>query len=285
MRSILRFGLGLGLGLLASAGTAAAQAGDEPPLAPAAAPTAAAPEGERVVLPAKRLYAHAVLAIDLSDGGAFDPVSLSPDVYYGVTPELTVGLVHSNLGASGFIGGTGTSLCLGDACDGVYNNLGIDGRYHLKSGTVALAANFGLYVNDFDPFRLAVKLGAVGRYRPGPESKLAVDFAPSLSFGVTEREPAPMTTVGNKEVFALPVTVLYAAAPKITAMVQTGIVIPFEAAGDAFFVPLSLGGSYQIDKQLTVEAAFSLPLLLGGDALPATGIDARSFTIGGGYAF
>jgi len=143
-------------------------------------------------------------------------------------------------------------------------------------------------VNDTDPFRLALKLGVIGRYRPSPSSKLAVDFAPSLFAGLTEREPATgmmMTTdVGNKEVFVLPATVLYTVMPRLTALLQTGVVIPFENTGDQYFVPLSIGASYAIDKQIMVEGAFSLQHLLGGDAL-LTGADARSFTIGGGYAF
>jgi hypothetical protein len=284
MRSILTC-----LSILALGGPALAQPTDEPP-PPPAAPAADGPSvGERVVLPAKRLYARAMLEIELSKGTAFDPVSLAPDVYYGVNPALTVGLVHSSLGATGFIGGSGSSLCFTGACDGVYNRVGVDGRYHFATGKVAAAADFGLFVNDFDPFRLALKLGVVGRFRPAPSSKLAVDFAPSLFIGITNREPAAVmgmmaADTGNKEVFVVPGTVLYAVNKQLTALVQTGLALPFEKAGDLYFVPLSLGASYAVDKQISVEGAFSLLHLLGGSAIP-NGVDARSFTIGGGYAF
>lgn len=256
---------------------------DEPPPPPEATPTAG-PSGERVVLPAKRLYAQAMLELELAKDTAFDPVSFAPDVFYGVTDALTIGLIHSSLGASGIIGGSGSSLCFTDKCDGVYNGFGIDGRYQFASGKVSAAANFGLYVNAFDPFQLAVKLGVIGRWRPSPSSKLAVDFAPSLVLGLTEREPAMMGGTGNKEVLTIPGTVLYAVTPKIAAMVQTGLVLPFENAGDLFFVPLSIGGSYAVNKQITAQAAFTFLHLLGGETLQ-TGVDARSFTIGGGYAF
>jgi hypothetical protein len=268
--------------VLVLAGPASAE---EPPVPPAEPPAPSPSEGERVVLPAKRLYARATLDLDLSSESAFDPVSLSPDVFYGVTPALTVGLIHSFLGSLGFMGRAGSSLCLaGDKCDGIYNGVGVDGRYHIAGGKVAAAANFGLFVDDFDPFRLVVKLGVIGRFRPKPASKLAVDFAPALFIGLTEREPAMMGGAGNKEVLAVPATVLYAATPQITAMVQTGLFLPFEAAGQLYFVPLTLGASYEVNKQISATASFSLMHLLGGDALP-TGFDGRSFTIGGGYAF
>lgn len=278
MRSIV-----VSLTVLALGGSALAEPPEEPPPPPAAAAADGEPTGERVVLPAKRLYGRAMLEIDLSTGAAFDRVSLAPDVYYGVSPDFTVGLVHSSAGTTGFIGGTGNSLCFTEACDGAYHNLGLAGRYQFTTGKVAAAVDFGLYANDLDPFRLALKLGVVGRYRSSPTSKLAVDFAPALFLGITEREPETLDGPGNKEVFVVPVTALYAATPRLTALLQTGLAIPFENASDLYFVPLSLGASFAVSKQLSVEGAFSLPSLLGGG--PKTGADARSLTLGGGYAF
>ena len=270
--------------VLALAGPAGAEPLDEPPPPPKAAAADGPSNGERVVLPAKRLYGQAMLEIELGKGTAFDPVSLAPDIYYGVSADFTVGLVHSFTGTTGVIGGTGSSLCLGDACGDVYNGFGIDARYQVTTGKVGIAADFGLYANQLDPFRLALKLGVVGRFRPSPTSKLAVDFAPSLFIGITEREPEAMGSTGNKEVVALPITALYDVIPRLTALVQLGLVVPFEGAGEQYFVPLSLGGSYAVSKQLSVQGAFSLLRLLGGSALP-TGLDSRSFTIGVGYAF
>ena len=92
--------------VLALAGPAAAEPADEPPPPPPAAAADGPFTGERVVLPAKRLYGQAMLEIELTSGAAFDPVSLAPDVFYGVTSDFTVGLVHSFAGATGVIGGT-----------------------------------------------------------------------------------------------------------------------------------------------------------------------------------
>src|SRR6187431_1751683 len=119
--------------VLALGGGAFAEPSDEPPPPPAAKEDGA-PTGERVVLPAKRLYGRALLEIDLSADSAFDPVALAPDVYYGVSPDFTVGLVHSSVGILGVIGETGSSLCFTEKCDGVYHNFGLDGRYQFLTG-------------------------------------------------------------------------------------------------------------------------------------------------------
>ncbi|MEZ4363543.1 MAG: hypothetical protein R3B48_25430 [Kofleriaceae bacterium] len=244
----------------------------------AAPSSATAPE--RVTMPAKRVAIHAHLEINLSADTAFEPTSLAPDAWYGVNDDLTVGLVHSATARSGVVGGAGSSLCLtgsGGGCAEAYRGFGLEARYQLLRDKISLAADGGLHINHFDPFQLALKLGVVGRWRPSPQSKLAVDFSPSLFFGFTERDS------GNKEVLVLPGTVMYAVAPKISLAAQTGLVLPFADAGDTFAIPLSLGASYQLNHRISLDVAFSLPALIGGDQI-TNGFDARTLTLGGGYA-
>src|SRR4051794_21644683 len=85
-----------------------------------AKPTEAAPAGaegaDQLTLPKGRLLLDAYIAANLSSGAVFKPFSISPDLWYGATDDVTVGLVHSGLGSTGFIGGGfglgGQSLCL-----------------------------------------------------------------------------------------------------------------------------------------------------------------------------
>ena len=101
-----------------------------------------------MTLPKGRVLLDAFFEINLASGAEFKPFSLSPDVWYGATDDITVGLVHSAVGTSGFIGGTGESLCLagtGGGCADVYHNVGVDVRYKLKTGMLAYAAEGGLY--------------------------------------------------------------------------------------------------------------------------------------------
>lgn len=284
VRSIVTLSMLLGL-----QAKAFAQSADEPPPPPPAATGAAdAMAGEHLTMPAKRALLHVALEISLSSNAVFKPFSIAPDIWYGVNDKLTVGLVHSFAGETGIMGGVGSALCLSGTSGGCahpYNNVGLDLRYALSSGGKFLVVgDGGLFANSFDPFQLALKLGIVARYRPSPTSKLAIDLAPNLFLGVTNRDGDIMAGGGaNKEVFAVPATLLYSVKPELALAVQVGLVLPLEDTDKVFFIPLSLGINYQINKQLSVDAAFSLVDLIGGSALK-TGFDTRTFTIGVGYA-
>ena len=254
---------------------------EEPPAAPEATATVAAAETE--TMPAKRALVHVNLEINFSAAAAFKPFSIAPDIWYGVSDKFTVGLVHSFVGETGIMGGFGSGICLSgnaNGCDGVYGNAGLDARYQIKTGTFGVAFDGGLFANDLSPLVLAGKAGVVGRWRPSAKSKLAVDIAPNLFFGLTEREGAQ----ANKEVLTMPATLMYGVTPKVVAAFQVGLVLPFEQAGDNYFVPVSVGGNYMLNKRASVDAAFTFLHLAGGGNVGATGADSRTFTIGGGYA-
>lgn len=265
------------------------ESGAAPPAAMDPAPTASAAGVERLTLPKGRLVLDAALTINLSDGAVGKPISISPDLWYGVDDKLTVGLVHTAAGSTGFLGGVGGSLCLSgsdNGCADVYNNVGLEARYELKPGTPELSwvLDGGVYALATDPFTLAVKLGAIGRWH---KDKLAVEASPNLFIGVTERtsggEGGTTEVTTNGETLYLPVTGIYTVAPKIAVAAQLGLVLPFEETGDTYRVPLSLGAHYTVDESIVANVAFSLPALIGGGE--GTGADARVLTIGGTYAF
>lgn len=253
----------------------------------AAAAAAGGEGGEQLTLQKGRLVVNGYLAIGLSDGAAFKPISLSPDVWYGVTDDITVGLVHSAVGTTGFIGGVGESLCLSGSenCGDLYKNAGVEARYKLKMSGIALAVDGGLYSGHITDLKLLeLKAGAVGRWQKGP---LAVEAAPSLFIAVTDRSSSMTVngvtvTAGNRDTLSLPATALYALNPMITLAAQTGLVLPLEDTGDTYAVPLSVGAFYKVNDQVNVTAAFSLPQLI---AASSGGIDVRTITLGGSYAF
>lgn len=47
---------------------------------------------------------------------------------------------------------------------------------------------------------------------------------------------------------------------------------------------IALGGSYALNKQFSLELIFALPLVVTGIE-DAGGVDARTLTLGGSYAF
>lgn len=268
-----------------------AHADTEPEADPGTAPHAAStPNGDgddQLTLPKGRLLLNAFFEANLGNGAEFKPFSITPDIWYGVNDDLTVGLVHSGLGGGGFIGSVGDSLCLAgtaNGCGDIYHNVGLDVRYKLKTGPLSYAVDGGVYARSVDPLAIAVKLGISARWH---KDKLAVELQPNVFIGVTERDgtvnPVTMVAVGgNKELANIPVTALYAIAPKIALSLQTGLVLPFENTADTFTVPLSIGGHYSLNESLSLTLAFTFPAIVAG---ANGGIDARTLTLGATYAF
>jgi len=284
----------------ASLSIARADETENPVTSPTATNAPPAPAGEgidQMVLPKGRLLLDAFAEINLSSGAVFKPFSITPDLWYGLTPDVTFGLFHSTLGTIGFMGGVGDSLCLTGTgtggCPHVYNNVAFLLRYGLKKGTSPMAFDGGVVINSFDPFQLALKLGLSGRIEKG---KVAFEFLPNILFGLTNREPAAgmgVVVVTNKEVLSIPLSVLYKATPKVALQLQTGAFIPLESTGDGYFIPLTIGGHYGVNESLNLTLAFSLPLLVGGNAFKPvmgvgadqTGFNSRTLTLGATYAF
>jgi hypothetical protein len=257
----------------------------DPAASPAPAPAAANAQTSSFVLPKGQLLLDAFIEMSLSNNAVFEPVSLTPDLWYGVTDDLTLGLVHSSAGATGFLGAAGDSLCLtgtGDGCANFYQDVGIDARYRLQQ---PLAVDAGLYVRDTNPFQFAIKLGISGRWQWG---KLMVEAQPNLYIGVSNREPTKMVGTMtvldgplNTEELYVPVTVGYLVMPKLELAFQAGLYLPFDDTSTLWAIPLTIAGRYAVSKKLGVGLYFSFPELIGGIG---TG-DVRTLTLGGTYAF
>jgi len=279
----------VGVVLSATLATARADTASDPEAQPPPAAPAPAGGADQLTLPRGQLLLDAFAEINLSSGAVFKPFSLSPDLWYGATDDITVGLVHSGLGASGFIGGVGDALCLtgtSGGCGKLYPGVGLDVRYKLTTGDLAWAADGGLYARALDPFQLAIKLGIAGRWHSG---QLAVELLPNLFLGLTNRSPAAMmvgtmtvAAATNQEVLSVPVTGLYSLTPQLALALQLGVVLPLENLGDGYAIPLSIGGHYQATESLNLNLAISLPRLV---AKAPSGFDARTLTLGGTYAF
>lgn len=252
----------------------------------AAAASAGGEGGEQLTLQKGRLVLNAFLEVNLSGGGTFKPVSISPDLWYGVTDDITAGVVHSSVGTNGFMGGVGDSLCLtgsSSGCPDLYRNVGVEARYRLKMSSIAVAADAGVFSGHATDLKLLdVKLGAVGRWHKGP---LAIEAAPALLIAVTDRSvdlPGGGSATLNHDFLSVPGTVLYTLNPMITLAGQTGLLLPLEDSGNGYTLPISVGAFYKVSGELNVSAAFSLPRLIAGSG---GGTDARSITLGGNYAF
>lgn len=233
----------------------------------------------------------ATLQIGTSKGGkAFEPVSIAPDAFYGVSDRLELGVVTSWYGITGFwsgamLGFAPSGLCTshktnaaGVGCPKRFDNAGAEAHYALlREGSFQMAAGGGLHATSFDPFTLDLKLGVHGMWRAG---RIGLSFAPSLFIGVTQRHDPPDGT-SNKEAVQFPIAVTFAMLPQLLVGLQSGIRGPVDGFSKAYSIPAALGAVYLISPAIMVGGAFSFERVAGGDDLDAG--DLRSMTLYGGY--
>lgn len=293
-RGVIAFGMrshsrALLLGSVLVAGAVAPAAAEDVTITPSSVADAKAPDTDQFNLPKGKLAIDAFLGIDLSKDLVGKPVSLSPDVWYGVTDDITVGLVHSTVGTTGFLVAGDTSLCLtgtDNGCAKVYNNVGLDLRYRLKT---PLSLDAGLYFPSMSPFEAQIKVGLDGRWRFLPDRKLAVEVQPALFFGLNKRDDAAATgtttvVLGNKDFLYIPVTGSYQVIDKLDVALQIGLATRLENIGDLYTVPISLAGRYAVNDKLSVGLALAFPRLIAKHGMNEGAIDARTLMLGGSYA-
>jgi hypothetical protein len=197
--------------------------------------------------------------------GAFgEPVFVNPSLYYGVTPNVTVGVRH-------FVG-----LCVtgsSHGCGDVYNDVSVDSIWSFVRGQntdVALGA--ALNASHLDPVTLNAEVRVAARYRMG--SVAAVTVAPQLNFGLTERDTQATivgtnatTASGNREVLTIPVTLQVQGTDRLAAAVSTALAGPLDPQvggfGDAYTIPLAFEADYAVTNMLDLGANFSFTNLAG----------------------
>lgn len=206
------------------------------------------------------LATHAEMS--LSSDANYLPVSVAPDLRYGVTDRLTVGLIHSNR-AAGFEGQAGNGLCLGgeaNGCSTVYNRTGLDGMFSLSGGGSAWALALRGYAmfrghSDMVPFGVTGGGGVRARWHKG---QLALVLDPMLAVAYTRD--------GDTELLAQFLgRVQYQAGPNFALYAGAGYYGPVDEAG---MVPLMAGVLFAVDENIDVGASGAL-----SDA--SDGVDAR----------
>lgn len=249
------------------------------------APTATAVAAPGLTLPAGKINVAVNAEIGMTADAAGKPISLAPDVSYGVNDDLTVSLVHSRFATTGFRAAAGGGLCLSgedNGCAHVYDNVGAEGWYSLARGDLSYAVGGGVHARSLDGGFYALKLGARLRWSQG---KLSVISLPSVFVGVTKRETAGVTT--NSDNLWLPVVALYRVAEPINVGLGTGFKSPIQKLGDNWEVPLGFMTQYTVNPQLNLGASLVFGKVVGGaeDAMgnSLTGFDYRGVQVWAGY--
>ncbi|HUH05237.1 MAG TPA: hypothetical protein VML75_24730 [Kofleriaceae bacterium] len=190
--------------------------------------------------------------INMSKGSAGDPISLAPDIYYGVNKKLNIGITHVD----------GGICAVGDACDKAYNAVGVDALYDLMHGGSLLAAlRAGVRIPSFDPLIAGLNLGVDVKLAAG---KVAVYFNPSLYVGAIKRSsdatpPEPF----KKEELDVPLILGYQAQRQTLVFLRTGMHGPLSGFGDAVQVPIGVGATFAANNRLDFGAEWLFLNLAG----------------------
>ncbi len=212
------------------------------------------------------------VGINVSTDAVAKPISINPDVTYGVAPKIDVGIYTSPTGITGFWNGIGGGLCISGAdngCAKAFNGpVAVLANYSLGEGKLSLAANGGLIIDAIDPMTMSLKAGIRGHYKLN--DKMGIMFAPAIDIGLTERD-------FNKEILMIPVAFGYAVSSKLHAGIQTGLFAPLDGIGDFYMIPVNLGGMFALSEKLSLFGSLGFTNLLG----KGSSADGRVINIGG----
>jgi len=230
---------------------------------------------------------HLDAIANLSSGGAFKPFALAPDIYYGITDRITVGLIHTiGLCLTGTDGG----------CRAIYDDVGLQGRFLVtRTYNLELAGVASFEAVTIDPFALGLRLGVAFKYKMG---RLAFFLDPNFKIGLTHRdaEPGSMMPMTNKETLAIPLRVSFQATNRLAVYARTGLTggglsidpnpgIALDNFGDTWAIPLGIGTQFGITTRFDIGLEFMLPTLVWpgrGDTDPGA-FDIRSLILFADY--
>jgi hypothetical protein len=170
-------------------------------IAISSAPAAAEPTDwvtRPLVLARGELDARLVTEISLSAGPFAKPLSLAPDIWVGVLPRLTLGLIHSNSSVDRIAAGATFCVRQRDAiCERLYHGGGIDVRYSALAGpALAVAPRVRVLLRDIEPAKPAFTVGALIRWT---RSRFLIATDPYVRVGLAN------TNRGNRGYVMLPV--------------------------------------------------------------------------------
>lgn len=203
------------------------------------------------------LEAQLVGELDLAPNHVGAPTSLAPDLWWGVAPRWTVGLVHSGPSVDRIE--AGATFCMRSedplVCEHVYRGSGLDARYAAADW---IAPRVRLLLRDIAPVKPAVTLGATLSWRRG---RVTVTSDPYLQLGLANTER------GNDHALVLPVQ-LAVDVCRWRAWLDTGWNSDLSVWRDGWHVPVGAGVRAQVTPQLDLGGELGFASLLGPQNTP-----------------
>ena len=221
------------------------------------------------------------LRIGVSGGDAFDtgePILLAPELRYGISGQLQVGVTHTN---HSFFPPAG--VCLSgeeNKCPKLYNAIGLELEYAISRGdSVDLSARAGATTGRFDPdFALGATAGLEIRFRGGA---LALVLDPNVYIGIIERDTFPFGMADNThpDYLFVPATLQYQLSTQMMIFLGSGLNTPLKDMGDFYQIPAGLGATYAISNRMDAGAELQFANVAGKDFGTVEKLDERNLIL------
>lgn len=213
-----------------------------------------------LVLAPNQVAVRVVAEASLAPGGFARPLSLAPDAWVGVTPRLTIGVIHSDLSIDRL--SPKASLCVRQdrlLCPRAYRGIGVDLRYAARLGPLAAVPHVRLLLRDVAPLKPAVTLGAAVRWARG---RLAFTTDPFVQVGLAN------TDRGNRSALWIPVIATVSLFEAADLELHTGWNSDFAVIRDGWHVPAGLFARVRISPHVEATAGVGFTSLLGPQNTP-----------------
>jgi hypothetical protein len=260
-------------GLLALAATAHAEvtAGSRNVPAVSGRPMGMDAVSRGVQAPGGLFTARVVLLVDATKNSFGEPTSLAPDLFYGVSDNVQIGLLHT--GPMGWQSRPGFGLCLTGTpeCPKVYNNVGLDLMYGLLYGDFHLSLHSSLFLLPIaDPTGVMWTIGLTGKFHF--TDVVALFFDPQVGVMLSNRDL-------YKERLFIPVELQFQVGAAVSLKVLSGVTGQLSALGDTYWVPLGLGLVGNVSRHVDLGVRFSFDNLLGNVPTGVARTDIRSLAL------
>lgn len=219
--------------------------------------------GRPLTNPAGTVTINGNVDVNLSRDAVAKPVWVTPNIYFGVTDRLTVGIVH---GAWEDIMNAGGGFCLGgnqSGCGRVYDNVGLDALLALvRQPGFELAAHFGLDDVSINAGQWDLHAGVALKHRSGRFTLLA-DPGVSVQFTKRGQDQVFYNGRGNTESLAIPVRLALDFGPAAAGFLDVGFAAPLDSFSDYYVIPVGVGALAAVSPVVDVGAKFEFQNLAG----------------------
>lgn len=184
------------------------------------------------------------------------PTSLAPDVWWGVLPRWSIGVVHSDLSLGD--AATTASFCVRETnvppCDRHYRGSGLDVLYRALDGPLAISPRLRALLRDIDPWKPALAFGATVRWL---HDRFSITVDPSL------RVPLANGARGNRVAIDLPAWFAVEPAPGWQLALFTGYEADVVVLRDDGRIPVVLEAAARIAPAVGLGVEAGWPQLFG----------------------